>query len=149
MNDVAITEQEAQDLLSGKDSDLTIVTGLRCVLVMESHNINGPEYKKLLEEEGYTVTLVTTEERAMSLLNDKNIFFDLVLSGGLHWGNCYRLALWQYGFKKVVVYSVLPELVAELRGEGMIAFEKQLGYATQLSRTPEKLVEEIKKMVPL
>ena len=98
----------------------------RHILVMGNHTGAGDYYTNELEEAGYRVTYTTEQSKAALLLRG-DTQFDLVLSGAYRWESYYLQAIAKFGNEKVVVYSILVEVVKELRAKGIDVIDLSLG----------------------
>ncbi len=120
----------------------------RHILVMGNHTGAGDYYTNELEEAGYRVTYTTEQSKAALLLRG-DTQFDLVLSGAYRWESYYLQAIAKFGNEKVVVYSILVEVVKELRAKGIQAFYKDDLDHHEFSRTWSQLLIEIKILIPI
>lgn len=117
------------------------------VLVMEDEPDLGKLCQLLLEDEGYQVTLIPGQQKALAILTS-NTHFDIVCSDGTGWKQCYTAAIKKFGKENVIVYTGDLYLVESLSQDGITAFIKSASDEEEY-RTLSGIVGEIKKLVPV
>lgn len=117
---------------------------MRHILILEDDDDLGKMFKRLLEDVGYRATHVSNPEEAMGLLSPLPIYppdrFDFIWSAGIHWENCYTLAMEQYGLRNVIVVTSSDEIANDVDFLGAKSFTKPVVCGD--------LIEYIKKYCP-
>jgi DNA-binding NtrC family response regulator len=95
---------------------------VRRILVMEEHAL-GEGLQIFLKKAGYQVILVTSEEKALKVLNGEERI-DFVISAGLRWKRCYELSLFKFGYVNTIILTGDIDVKKELEERMIVVFEK-------------------------